>query len=405
MAYISFTATEIGVSPDFGVSGCSGGLPRALDPAQLYDICRGQQQLPLATAGRRLSGMHWAVARVLLPSQPHDPDRTAAPANQGYAAARANVADPRPGRHMAVVTCMDARIDVFAALGLHLGEAHVIRNAGGRVTDDVLRSLALSSHVLGVDTVVVMQHTECGLAGRDRRRVAGTHRRRFGILPDRRSRRRSAGGYRHTRRPPPSSLPLVVIAGFIYDVQSGEVEDVAYWERPTSHLSGETGAFRPPLIMTSVTARRGIPLCDTPSCHARPMGNWAMGEVLAFDFETTGVDRFNDVPVSYRARHVNWRTACLDRVGSDRSRPDHSRRGDGGARHLHRTGSGRRHAARGRDGNDRSGSGVGQHPRSAARRDEARLRLDHPRHPAPTSVRARSARTWLEWPGARRRGC
>ena len=60
---------------------------------------------------------------------------------------------------------MDARIDVFAILGLHLGEAHVIRNAGGRVTDDVLRSLALSTHVLGVDTVIVMQHTSCGLAG------------------------------------------------------------------------------------------------------------------------------------------------------------------------------------------------------------------------------------------------
>ena len=66
-------------------------------------------------------------------------------ANRGYAAARANVADRRPGQHLAVVTCMDARIDVFAALGLHLGEAHVIRNAGGRVTDDVLRSLALGA--------------------------------------------------------------------------------------------------------------------------------------------------------------------------------------------------------------------------------------------------------------------
>src|SRR5580698_10240465 len=86
-------------------------------------------------------------------------------ANQAYAAARAHVADPRPSRHIAVLTCMDARIDVFAILGLHLGEAHVIRNAGGRVTDDVLRSLALSSQVLGVDTVVVMQHTQCGLAG------------------------------------------------------------------------------------------------------------------------------------------------------------------------------------------------------------------------------------------------
>src|SRR6478735_6480244 len=86
-------------------------------------------------------------------------------ANSGYAAARANVSDPRPSRHLAVVTCMDARIDVFAALGLHLGEAHVIRNAGGRVTDDVLRSLAVSIHILGVDTLVVMQHTKCGLAG------------------------------------------------------------------------------------------------------------------------------------------------------------------------------------------------------------------------------------------------
>ena len=97
-------------------------------------------------------------------------------ANEGYAAARANVADSRPGRRLAVVTCMDARIDVFAVLGLHLGEAHVIRNAGGRVTDDVLRSLALSSHVLGVDTVVVMQHTKCGLVGVDDeelRRVIG----------------------------------------------------------------------------------------------------------------------------------------------------------------------------------------------------------------------------------------
>src|ERR1700728_1581478 len=87
-------------------------------------------------------------------------------ANKGYAAARANVADARPGRHIAVVTCMDARIDVFAALGLHLGEAHVIRNAGGRVTDDVLRSLALSTALLGVDSVALMQHTVCGLEGK-----------------------------------------------------------------------------------------------------------------------------------------------------------------------------------------------------------------------------------------------
>jgi carbonic anhydrase len=81
-------------------------------------------------------------------------------ANRAYAPRHQHVADARPSRHIAVLTCMDARIDVFAALGLQLGEAHVLRNAGGRVTDDVLRSLALSTHVLGVDTVVVLQHTQ-----------------------------------------------------------------------------------------------------------------------------------------------------------------------------------------------------------------------------------------------------
>ena len=77
---------------------------------------------------------------------------------------------------------MDARIDVFAVLGLHLGEAHVIRNAGGRVTEDVLRSLALSSGVLGVDTAVVMQHTKCGLVGRERHAAARADRGRPGLL-------------------------------------------------------------------------------------------------------------------------------------------------------------------------------------------------------------------------------
>src|SRR3978361_561614 len=86
-------------------------------------------------------------------------------ANQAYAKARAQVAEARPSQNLAVITCMDARIDVFAALGLHLGEAHVLRNAGGRVTDDVLRSLALSTHVLGVDTLVVMQHPPWGRGG------------------------------------------------------------------------------------------------------------------------------------------------------------------------------------------------------------------------------------------------
>jgi carbonic anhydrase len=71
--------------------------------------------------------------------------------------------DINPSRQLAVVTCMDSRLDVFAALGLELGEAHVIRNAGGVITDDVIRSLALSQLRLGTREVLLIHHTDCGL--------------------------------------------------------------------------------------------------------------------------------------------------------------------------------------------------------------------------------------------------
>lgn len=69
-----------------------------------------------------------------------------------------------PRRHLAVLTCMDARIDTHEALGLVEGDAHVLRNAGARVTDDVVRSLIKSVHQLGVDRVAVVHHTDCGAA-------------------------------------------------------------------------------------------------------------------------------------------------------------------------------------------------------------------------------------------------
>lgn len=71
---------------------------------------------------------------------------------------------PRPFGQLAVVTCMDARLDIFGALGLDLGEAHVIRNAGGIVTEDVLRSVLLSQRLLGTTSIAVVQHTDCGMA-------------------------------------------------------------------------------------------------------------------------------------------------------------------------------------------------------------------------------------------------
>jgi carbonic anhydrase len=71
--------------------------------------------------------------------------------------------DVRPSRGLAIVTCMDSRLDVFAALGLGDGEAHVLRNAGGVITDDVIRSLAISQRLLGTREVMLIHHTDCGM--------------------------------------------------------------------------------------------------------------------------------------------------------------------------------------------------------------------------------------------------
>ena len=68
-----------------------------------------------------------------------------------------------PARRVAVVTCMDARIETAQMLGLEVGAAHIIRNAGGIVTDDVIRSLMISQHLLGTREVLVIQHTGCGM--------------------------------------------------------------------------------------------------------------------------------------------------------------------------------------------------------------------------------------------------
>ena len=73
----------------------------------------------------------------------------------------------RPKLGLAVVACMDSRLDLFGALGLDIGDAHLIRNAGGIPTDDVLRSLALSQRALGTREIVIIHHTQCGMDGFD----------------------------------------------------------------------------------------------------------------------------------------------------------------------------------------------------------------------------------------------
>jgi carbonic anhydrase len=68
-----------------------------------------------------------------------------------------------PARHVAVVACMDARLNVYAILGLNEGDAHVIRNAGGVITDDQIRSLAISQRLLGTREIILIHHTDCGM--------------------------------------------------------------------------------------------------------------------------------------------------------------------------------------------------------------------------------------------------
>jgi carbonic anhydrase len=83
--------------------------------------------------------------------------------NARYAEAFTGPLPMPPSQHVAVIACMDARLNVYAILGLNEGEAHVIRNAGGVVTDDEIRSLAISQRLLGTSEIILIHHTDCGM--------------------------------------------------------------------------------------------------------------------------------------------------------------------------------------------------------------------------------------------------
>jgi carbonic anhydrase len=87
--------------------------------------------------------------------------------NERYAETFPGPRPVRPRLRLAVIACMDSRLDLFGALGLDIGDAHLVRNAGGIVTDDVLRSLAISQRRLGTREIVVIHHTDCGMFGFD----------------------------------------------------------------------------------------------------------------------------------------------------------------------------------------------------------------------------------------------
>jgi carbonic anhydrase len=83
--------------------------------------------------------------------------------NAAYAAGFDGPLPLPPAKHVAVLACMDARLNVYGALGLKEGEAHVIRNAGGVVTEDEIRSLAISQRLLGTEEIILIHHTDCGM--------------------------------------------------------------------------------------------------------------------------------------------------------------------------------------------------------------------------------------------------
>jgi carbonic anhydrase len=150
-------------------------------------------------------------------------------ANAAYAAGfPAGERSAPPTRRVAVLACMDARLRPEDALGLALGEAHVIRNAGGRVTDDAVRSLMLSSAVLGTRRVAVIHHTDCGLLGatdealRDQV-VAATGERvddvEFLAFDD--AEAALLDDVRAIEQDP--RLPIDEVSGFLYDVGTGRL--------------------------------------------------------------------------------------------------------------------------------------------------------------------------------------
>jgi carbonic anhydrase len=137
-----------------------------------------------------------------------------------------------PKLKVAILTCMDARIDPARVLGLEPGDAHVIRNAGGVVTDDALRSLSISQHHLGTGEILVIQHTRCGLMTFTDDEFASELERSTGSRPSWRSHTFSdleeavREGVATIRRDP--FIPRRDrVRGFVYEVESGSLREVA----------------------------------------------------------------------------------------------------------------------------------------------------------------------------------
>lgn len=138
---------------------------------------------------------------------------------------------PIPTLHTALVLCMDARVDTHQAFALQPGEVHLIRNAGGVVTDDVIRTLAISQHALETREVMIVHHTDCGLARLDEEAFREMLAEYAGFRPT-----WSVQAFRDPHDSVRESLrrvrtsPFLIhtheVRGFVFDVKSGQLEEV-----------------------------------------------------------------------------------------------------------------------------------------------------------------------------------
>jgi carbonic anhydrase len=136
-----------------------------------------------------------------------------------------------PARRIAVVACMDARLDLFALLGLRPGDAHIIRNAGGVVTDDTIRSLAISQRMLGTEEVLLIQHTDCGLLRVTDEEFTRTLREHAGVTPT-----WAVGAFDDLDASVRDSIARITtspfvprrdaVRGFVFDVATGALREV-----------------------------------------------------------------------------------------------------------------------------------------------------------------------------------
>jgi carbonic anhydrase len=174
--------------------------------------------------------------------------------NAAYAAAfdKGDLPLP-PGRKVAVLACMDARLDPARVLGLEEGDAHVIRNAGGIASGDAIRSLAISQHLLGTEEIVVIHHTDCGMLAFDDDEFADRLESETGHRPEWNAQalsdldqdvRETVGRIQESPFVPRTDS----VRGFVYEVESGRLREVASepFRRARAHAASSPSSPTPP---------------------------------------------------------------------------------------------------------------------------------------------------------------